>query len=114
MQKGEIWRVDLTGPPSGSGREQAGSRPAIIVSENPGVSSPTIIVIPLTSKIQAKRFSPSIEIMPNSTNGLKEPSVALVFQMTALDQNRFTKRWGVLDQGTLSDIENAIRKFLGL
>ncbi len=46
MKKGEIWNVQF---PPGYGYEQAGERPAIILTDN----ITTAVIIPFTSNIQA-------------------------------------------------------------
>jgi mRNA interferase MazF len=71
------------------GHEQAGRRPGIVVQE-PGVSLalPTILTIPLTTQVEALRFPGTVLIAPDTANGLRRDSVALVFQLTAVDRRR--------------------------
>jgi mRNA-degrading endonuclease toxin of MazEF toxin-antitoxin module len=78
MRKGEIWRVRL---PFATGHKQSGERPALIVQDNSFTGSlPTILAVPFTSKLNAKRFPGTIVVQPDGKNGLTLPSVALVFQ----------------------------------
>ena len=107
MKKGEIWLVEL---PSADGREQVGSRPAIIMAETEIVN----IVIPLTSNIQALRFPHTIEIKPSKKNNLSAISVGLVFQIRALDKKRFKNKLGELDDKNLKEVDIMLKKMLNL
>jgi mRNA-degrading endonuclease toxin of MazEF toxin-antitoxin module len=84
---GDIRWVDL--PPRG-GHAQSGRRPAIIVQSGSFLDRiPTVLVIP-TSQLDALRFPGTVLVEADTHNGLRRASVALVFQLTALDQ-RFLK-----------------------
>ena len=108
MKRGEIWLVEL---PSTNGYEQSGERPAIILSETEVNSA---IVIPLTSNVQALRFPHTIEVKPSTNNGLHSISVALVFQVRAIDKKRLKKRIGEIDGKTMVEIDTGLRKILQL
>jgi mRNA-degrading endonuclease toxin of MazEF toxin-antitoxin module len=84
MNIGDIYWVSL---PARGGHAQAGRRPAIIV-QSATVSSqlPTALLVPLTTQLDALRFPGSVLIETTPENGLLRSSVALVFQMTAVDQ----------------------------
>jgi mRNA interferase MazF len=111
MHRGEIWRVRLPQP---DGREQAGERPAIIVQEDALIQSlPMVLMVPLTGALSAGRFDGTLVIQPDDQNGLTMPSVALVFQMRALDKARFLQRMGTLDAATLDQIFATLDKLLG-
>jgi hypothetical protein len=47
---------------------------------------PTVLLVPLTSQQDALRFSGTVLVEPDADNGLRQPSVALVFQLTAVDR----------------------------
>ena len=53
MKLGDIYLVDL---PQIGGREQMGKRPAIILQEEE-FKLPTVLIVPLTTKIRALDFS---------------------------------------------------------
>ncbi len=98
MKRGEVWRVRL---PFGAGHTQAGERPAIIVQEGVvNAALPTVLVVPLTSTQAATRFAGTLVVQPDMQNGLTTPSVALVFQLSALDKRECLRRLGTLDQNT--------------
>jgi mRNA interferase MazF len=68
--------------PGGAGRAQAGRRPAIVFQGALGIARlSTVLMIPLTSQIDALRFPGTILIEPDRLNGLRLPSVALIFQL---------------------------------
>jgi mRNA interferase MazF len=111
MRRGEIWWVRL--PPS-DGHEQAGERPAIILQDDAFIATlPMVLIVPLTGALHAARFPGTLVIQPDPRNGLLRPSVALVFQMRALDKHRFLRRMGELDAATLSQIWALLDNLLG-
>lgn len=108
MIKGEVWRVRL---PSVPGHTQAGERPAVVVQNEPFLSAlPTVLVVPFTGRLAASRFPGSLVVQPDGQNGLTAPSVALVFQLAALDKQRLLHRLGELDAATLDQVEALIQQ----
>ncbi len=83
MNVGDVYWVDL---PSRGGHKQAGRRPAIVAQVAEATARlPTVLLIPLTTRLDAIRFPGTVTIEPNSSNGLRRVSVALSFQMTVSD-----------------------------
>ena len=109
MKKGEIWLFDL---PSSDGNEQTGDRPAIIISVSSTAN--TVVIIPFTTNLQALRFPFTLAIGPSKENGLLEESVALIFQIRAIDKKRIIKQTGKLEDKYLKETENMLRKLLGI
>ncbi|MCK9632035.1 MAG: type II toxin-antitoxin system PemK/MazF family toxin [Methanoregula sp.] len=107
MKNGAVWLVDLT---DAKGHEQRGMRPAIIVGSANGL----VLVVPLTSSMGSARFSHTLPISPDSHNGLDTESVALVFQIVALDRERFRDRIGAVSEQHRLAIVALIRDLLGL
>ena len=107
MKNGTIWLVDLS---DSKGHEQRGMRPAIIV----GGANGLILVVPLTSSMSSARFSHTFTISPDSHNGLDTESVALVFQIVALDRERFQHRIGAIGEQQRLAIVALIRDLLNL
>jgi mRNA interferase MazF len=100
--------------PYAPGHTQAGERPALIVQDDPFVASlPTIMIVPFTSTLGATRFDGTVQIQPDAANGLTLPSVALVFQLRALDKRDFIQRLGVLDAPTLERIYQLLDQLTG-
>jgi len=96
-----------------SGREQLGTRPAIVVQQSP-VETSTVVVVPLTSNLQARRFAGSVEIPATKSNGLSVTSIALVSQVRAVDKKRVQAALGKLDPHTMADVDAELRNLLGL
>jgi mRNA interferase MazF len=115
MQRGSVVLVDLPAPASSPGREQVGTRPALIV-QNDATSSitPTIMVVPFTSKSAAARFPHTIAVQPSAANGLSCPSVLLVFQLRAIDKRRVVSTIGSLERQTLDIVDAEMRLLLEL
>ena len=87
---GDIVLVDLGA--ISYGHEQDGIRPGIFMYGEGGVS----IIIPLSTNTARLRFTATLRILPDATNLLSRSSVALVFQMRAVDSKRLLKRIGAL------------------
>jgi mRNA interferase MazF len=111
MKKGEVWRVRL---PFGPGHTQAGERPAIILQDDPfNLALPTVLIVPFTSAMAASRFAGTLVVHPDTQNGLTVPSVALVFQLSALDKRDCLRRLGILDKNTLDQIFARLDRLTG-
>ncbi len=111
MRRGDICLVRL---PPADGREQAGTRPAIIVQDPiAGRSLPTVLVIPLTSQLAATRFPGTLVIEPDVHNGLTTTSVALVFQTRAIDRRRLGPRLGAIRTGQLDQLFQILDQLVG-
>ena len=98
MQRGEVYRVRLD-PIEGS--EQAGARPAVIVScDAINRYSPVIVICPLTSVSNMQRLYPSDVLVRAPEGGLKNDSVALTLQVRAIAKTRLGERLGKLEPAT--------------
>lgn len=106
MNKGEIWLVEI---PETDGHEQAGKRPVIVVADT---SSNIVIIVPFTSNIQALRFSHTIEVEPSKENGLTAKSIALVFQIRAIDKKRLKNKIGSLENTIIKKMGNMLKDLL--
>lgn len=105
---GDLYWVDL---PDRAGREQRGRRPAIIWQDTISFGAlPTLLIIPLTSRLDASRFLATLRIEPTPVNGLSTSSVALVFQLGACDVRRLGQKLGHLDPGDLKAIQDIALK----
>jgi len=110
MKKGEIWLINLNPI---RGKEQAGTRPVVIVSGNAmndhlGLS----IVCPITSKI--KKFAGGVILQADITTGLDTKSEILTFQIRTVAHNRFIKKIGNItgkDMNKIIENINKIQKY---
>lgn len=111
MKTGEIHWVEL---PDVGGREQSGRRPAIIMqADTYAASLPTTVVIPLSSAMAALRFPGTAEVKATESSGLRTDSIALVFQIRAIDRGRIKDIIGVVSESELSEIRSELTKLLG-
>ena len=102
MKRGDVYWVAF---PTGAGRAQAGRRPALIVqSDSATAKLPTLLVIPLTTQQDALRFPGTVLIEVDEENHLPHTSVALVFQLTALDKRFIDSRLGHISDPDLQAI----------
>ena len=85
-----------------NGCEQRGRRPAVVFQDDDyGGGLPVVLVMPLTTARAAMRFAGTMLIQPTAENGLWQTSVALVFQLRAMDRGRVQERIGAVDAATL-------------
>ena len=110
MNPGEVWRVRL---PTPTGHVQGGDRPAIILQAPSATAQlPTVLVVPLTSRLGAARFPGCVLIKPDPANGLSVPSLALVFQLRALDRRDLVARLGILEPEITDRIKDEAENLL--
>jgi mRNA interferase MazF len=107
MNYGDIYWVDL---PDRGGREQRGRRPAVIWQDTVTFPLPTVLIIPLTGSLSARRFPGTLLIQPSPGNGLSAPSVALAFQLGACDVSRISTRLGQLDPADLTRLQDLAKR----
>ncbi|MBI3924111.1 MAG: type II toxin-antitoxin system PemK/MazF family toxin [Armatimonadetes bacterium] len=102
--KGDIYWYE---PDPVMGSEQAGRRPAVIVSRDSiNRSSPVLVLVPLTS-YRGQRLYPSDVLVPSQA-GLARDSVALGLHIRAVDRRRLRERICSLPPATLRAISKAI------
>jgi mRNA interferase MazF len=111
MQEGDIYLVEI---PASNGHEQAGSRPAIIIQSIGIEKVPTVLVIPLTSQIKATGFPFTLLIEPDRNNNLDIVSVALLFQLRAIDKRRLKNKLGKISLNKLKIIKQKLCELMGL
>jgi mRNA-degrading endonuclease toxin of MazEF toxin-antitoxin module len=109
MKRSEVWRTQFPGT---RGHVQGGVRPAVIVQDDRFVL-PTVLVVPFTGQQRATRFPGTLLVQPDGANGLTVPSVALVFQTTAMDRTDCLQHLGVLDAQTLDQILDLLDRLTG-
>ncbi len=108
MKQGEIWNVYFD-PVKGS--EQAGNRPALIVSGNAlNKHLDVIIVCPLSSSIHHFMGNPILR--PDAQNGLSSISEVMVFHIRSISKERFKKKIGDVDETCISEIKNTLNDLL--
>ncbi|PHJ61838.1 hypothetical protein VF14_19485 [Nostoc linckia z18] len=108
MARGDILLVGL---PESDKREQKGNRPAIAVQTDVA-TSPMLMIVPVTSSLSALRFPFTIRIEASEQNGLTLPSVAMVFQLRAIDRKRIIQKIGELELQYLTQVDTEIWQML--
>lgn len=107
MTFGDVYLVEIS---ASEGHEQQGLRSAIIVQTADSVDKvPTILIIPFTTQIKASNFPFTLVVEPDSANNLTSVSIALVFQLRAIDKKRLKNRIGSLNTNgiqVLKQVEN--------
>lgn len=111
MTVGDIYWIEL---PPNMGHEQSGRRPAVIVQDEASVGIlPVVLAVPLTTATSTLRFPGTLRIQPGTENGLSHLSVALVFQLRAVDRRRLGGRIGAVGSGALAEIFAVLDKLMG-
>ena len=106
--RGEIWVVDLD--PT-RGREQRGTRPALIVSADQINNGPAqlAVIVPLTTT--ERRVPLHVRIEPPD-GGVREVSFAMCEMVRSVSTSRLVRRWGRLDEQTMRVVEDRLRILL--
>jgi mRNA interferase MazF len=108
---GDIHWVQL---PAANGREQQGRRPAVILQDDQYAGGlPVVLVVPLTTARATIRFAGTVLIQPRAENRLPQVSVALVFQLRAIDRRRIQERIGSVGETVVHEILVELDKLTG-
>jgi mRNA interferase MazF len=112
MKQSEIWLIDLD-PTKGA--EIQKKRPAVIVNDDALGKLPLKIIVPITDWKDRYSIAPwMVRINPDFQNGLSKESAIDCFQVRSLSQERLIKRIGKIDEDTLIEIKEALKKVLDL
>jgi mRNA interferase MazF len=108
--RGDIWTVDLD--PT-RGHEQAGRRPALVVSVDLFNRGPAglVVVLPITSK--AKGIPLHVPLAPPE-GGVKTASYVKCEDIRSISKERLAKRLGHVLPETLQQIEDRLAVLLGM
>lgn len=109
FQRGDIYFIRLG---SGTGSEQSGTRPAVILQNDVGnAHSPTLIVATLTSKTEKKAAQPThCLVEPEKL----EPSIVQAEQIFTIDKSRVQNFAGHLTPEEMSRVDDAVKISLAL
>jgi len=107
-RRGEIWLIDFGEP---VGREQAGRRPAVVVSADALNESQAgvVIVVPCT---RTRRDLPSHVELDAITSGLDDISYAKCEDVRSVAAGRLVARMGAVDDEALFAIARVLRFLL--
>jgi mRNA interferase MazF len=108
--RGEVWTVNLDPV---RGREQAGTRPALVVSVEAFNRGPAdlVVVLPITS--QAKGIPFHVEVRPPE-GGLTLTSFIKCEDVRSISKERLRRRCGQVSPESLVQVEDRLRILLSL
>lgn len=108
MRQGEIWEMYFD-PTKGS--EQAGRRPAVIVSGNlMNKYLKVVIVCPLTTSV--KGYKGNVVLNPDQNNNLKKPSEILTFHIRSVSKERLKNKIGQISTRELATVKQGLDDIL--
>ena len=111
LARGSVVLVDLE--PT-RGHEQAGARPAVVVSD-PDVAAdqryPLVCIVPITATPGERALYPKLGVGPS---GLRKVSWALVDQLHSVDKRRVQRIYGAISTRELEKIDAGLALFLAL
>ena len=108
--RGDAWLTDLN--PT-RGHEQAGMRPAVVVSADPFNFGPAGLaaVLPLTTTW--RRIPLHVTVEPPE-GGVRQRSFIKCEDIRSVSKERLLRRWGAVSTGTLETVEDRLRVLLDL
>ncbi len=109
--RGEVWFIDLSDPPKG--HEQAGNRPALIVSVDKFNHGPTDLVILIPISKVAKGIPTHVEVNPPE-GGLTMRSFIKCEAVRSVSKVRLVTRLGVVNDQTIEAVEDRLKILLDL
>ena len=113
FKRGGIYMVDL-GLTKQTSHIQQGSRPCIVLSNEAAcVFSPTLSVVPMTSKELRRVYPTQLPLIPNETNKLNGKTTALCEQLTTATKDQFAFKIGDLTEEELEKLEQCVHLALG-
>lgn len=105
MVRGEIFR--LPAPKEARGREQAGSRYAVVVQADQFLALSAVLVSPTSTSARPATFRPTVDIDGHTTR-------ILVEQTTVVDPQRLGRSTSRLDAHEMQAVDEALIMLLGL
>ena len=108
--RGEVWFLNLDPTQD---RDQAGSRPALVISVDAFNHGPAdlVIVVPVTSKAKGIPFH--VAVKPPE-GGVRQPSFIKCEDVRPVSRARLRERWGIVTPDTLAAVEDRLRILMGL
>jgi mRNA interferase MazF len=111
MERGEIYWFE---PDPVRGSEQAGRRPALLLSRDSiNRVSPVVVVLPLTT-YRGQALYPSDVLVRVPEGGLVRDSVALGLHVRAVSRERLGRRIGRVGSETMRNVERALLRVLDI
>jgi len=108
--RGEIWLVDLNPV---IGHEQAGTRPAMVISVDLFNQGPAELLVVLPVTTQNKNIPLHVRIDPPD-GGMKMISFIKCEDIRSLSSKRLIRRLGVVSPATMAAVEDRLKILLNL
>jgi mRNA interferase MazF len=111
-RRGEIWDVNWS---PGRGAEQKGTRPALIIQNDRGNTSPSYPLTIVASMSRTERELPlHVRIAPSEENGLTDFTDVKCEQVMTIEKSRLIRRRGSISSEELAKVDVALRLSLNL
>jgi mRNA interferase MazF len=111
-RRGEIWDVNWS---PGRGAEQQGTRPALIIQNDRGNSSPSYPLTIVASMSRTERELPlHVRITPSTENGLTDYTDVKCEQVMTIEKSRLIRRRGSITTEEMRRVDQALRMSLSL
>lgn len=104
-RRGDV--VSVRGPRRATGREQQGTRPAVVLQSDAARWLGTVIVAPMSASAPPAEWRPEITLRGRRTR-------VLLDQLKSVDVSRLGRSTGHLSPTELYEVEDALRLMLGL
>lgn len=108
--RGEVWYADFS--PT-IGHEQAGLRPALVVSVDQLNQGPAAVVVVVPITRTDRRIPLHVRLDPPE-GGLAQRSFAMSEQLRAISAGRLKDRRGIVSPKTMAEVEDRLKIVLGL
>jgi mRNA interferase MazF len=108
--RGEIWFLNLD---STQGREQAGSRPALVISVDAFNQGPADLVAGAAGDFRVQRLPFHVPVSPPE-GGVRQPSFIKCEGARSVSRSRLRERWGGVGSQTMAAVEDRLRILMGL
>ena len=108
--RGEVWEVNLD--PT-RGHEQAGRRPALVVTVDIFNHGPAELVVVLPITTTAKGIPLHVPLDPPE-GGVRRPSFIKCEDVRAVSRERLIVAWGPVSESTMRAVEERLRILLDL
>jgi len=109
-RRGEVYNTRFG---NAIGSEQAGTRPALVISPRRiNRPSPVVIVVPLTTRMKSQSYAQDV-LVPRGIVGV-DPGRILCGQIRAVSQHRLGQLRGTLPDWLMLEVDDALRLALDL
>lgn len=111
-RRGEIWDVNWS---PGRGAEQKGTRPALIIQNDRGNTSPSYPLTIVASMSRTERELPlHVRIAPSEENGLTDYTDVKCEQIMTIEKSRLLRRRGSITGEEMTRVDAALKLSLNL